>query len=54
MNERSFIVKSFDKTGSDTGIFYSLLPPGIGIVPASSKPAAGCRLKAWPSNHALF
>src|SRR5437868_14483848 len=54
MNERSFIVKSFDKTGSNFGF----LPRGHrvlrGISPARLKPPAACRLKVRCSNRMLL
>jgi len=53
MNERSFIVKSFDKTGSNTGISSSC-PQRIGKISSSEfKTRSGLPLKAYLSNHAL-
>jgi hypothetical protein len=54
MNERSFIVKSFDKNGPKTGISSSR-PPGIGRNSSSEfQTRSGLPAKAYPSNRALF
>jgi hypothetical protein len=54
MNERSFIVKSFDKIDSNTGISPSR-PQRIGRNSSSEfQTRSGLPLKAYPSNRALL
>jgi hypothetical protein len=54
MNERSFIVKFFDKTGLIPGFLPRAHRVLAGIIPAGSKPAAIRPVKADLSNRALF